>query len=215
MSSSLRMGDSSVLIILLHFLFLPLAAHAAGAGADIPPPPRPSTPAISPSFLSPSSHPPPSFIVPFLNCKYKNVQMLPFDGVGHSWRFSDVCRVTQLWLKAFSREKIKEVCGAGRGGTGTPAALLWWRLQISGGADSTPTCTTPQVTGEAEETRSLTKPVLQQIDPDSDYINPRVGIDIRLITAGRWQTQRISPFLFDHRRRSTDTAGCAEAHSTV
>lgn len=35
--------------------------------------------------------------------------MLPFDGEGHSWRFSDVCRVTQLWLKAFSSGKIKEV----------------------------------------------------------------------------------------------------------
>lgn len=209
------MGDSSVLY---HSFTFPFSAFGSACGRSRC---RHSSTTSSlyschqSLFPQPILTPPPSFIVPFLNCKYKNVQMLPFDGVGHSWRFSDVCRVTQLWLKAFSREKIKEVCGAGRGGTGTPAALLWWRLQISGGADSTPTCTTPQVTGEAEETRSLTKPVLQQIDPDSDYINPRVGIDIGLITAGRWQTQRISPFLFDHRRRSTDTAGCAEAHSTA
>lgn len=41
--------------------------------------------------------------------------MLSFDGEGHSWRFSDVCRVTQLWLKAFSLGKIKEVWGGGGG----------------------------------------------------------------------------------------------------
>lgn len=52
--------------------------------------------------------------------------MLPFDGEGHSWRFSDVCRVTQLWLKAFSSGKIKEVWG-GRVAGGAQGHLQPWR----------------------------------------------------------------------------------------
>lgn len=44
--------------------------------------------------------------------------MLPFDGEGHSSRFSDVCRVTQLWLKAFTLEKNKEFWRVSWGGGG-------------------------------------------------------------------------------------------------
>lgn len=105
--------------------------------------------------------------------------MLPFDGEGHSWRFSDVCRVTQLWLKAFSSGKIKEVGGGGCwGGTGTPAALARWRLQISAGADSTQTCTTSQVLKQ----KRLKILALHRL-PHSDYVNPSAGISIRSILA--------------------------------
>lgn len=111
--------------------------------------------------------------------------MLPFDGEGHSWRFSDVCRVTQLWLKAFSLGKIKEVWGGegfAGGGTGTPAALARRQLQISAGADSTPTCTTSQVLKQKRQP-SLKMSNLAQIAPDSNYINPSAGISIRSILA--------------------------------
>lgn len=103
-----------------------LAAHAAITGADIPAPPHPSTPAIIPSFLSPSSHP--SLLnCSLFNCKYKNVQMVPFDGAGHSRRFSDVCRVTQLWLKAFSLGKNKRGLGWGGQLEGADGHLQHWR----------------------------------------------------------------------------------------
>lgn len=103
-------------------------------------------PLLLPSFPLSSVHPHTSSLLncSLFNCKYKNVQMLPFDGAGHSWRFSDDCRVTQLWLKAFSSEKIKEVCG-GLARGGAQGHLQPWRGGDYRSADSTPTCTTSQV----------------------------------------------------------------------
>lgn len=138
-------GVESYFIILFAAIFS-LAAHAAIAGADIPSPlllHLYSNPSFTLSSVYPRTHSlsSPSYCSRF-NCRYKNGQMLPFDGEGTflaSLRCLRCFAVTQLQLKAFSWEKE---AARNRRGTGTPAALAQRRLQISPGRDSTtdPAC---------------------------------------------------------------------------
>lgn len=140
-------------------------------------------PLLLPSFPLSSVHPhTPSLLNCFLfNCKYKNVQMLPFDGAGHSWRFSDVCRVTQLWLKAFSSGKIKEVWGGLLGrhrDTCSPGAVA-----TTDQCQSRLNTNLYNLTGfETEETAYPENSSLAQIAPDRDYTIPSTGIGIRFLS---------------------------------
>lgn len=89
-------GEGESYSITLFAAIFSLAVYVPIAGADIPSPLLPLILALLPSLLlsplsilafTPSLH---SYCSLF-NCRYKNGQMLPFDGEGHSWRLSDVC----------------------------------------------------------------------------------------------------------------------------
>lgn len=119
--------------------------------------------------------------------------MLPFDGAGHSWRFSDVCRVTQLWLKAFSLGKNKR----GLGGVSWKGRMDTCSLGVLATTDqcrSRLNTNLNNLTGFVPEEPVLSEnSSLEQIIRDySDYINLSIVIANRLIVADHCRYQAIA-----------------------